>query len=77
MKLTSACVITVCLSVPPPLFAQQRDSTRADTTRTDTTAARVLPPIEVVGSILPAAGPTIGSGVTSRIATLDAGKLDE
>jgi iron complex outermembrane receptor protein len=76
MRLTSACVITVFLSVPPALFAQQRDSTRADTTRTDTTAARVLPPIEVVGSILPAAGPTIGSGVPARITTLDEAQVD-
>lgn len=76
MKLTSAWVITACLSVPPTLFAQQRDSTRADTSRTDTTAARELPPIEVVGSILPAAGPTIGSGVPARVTTLDEAQVD-
>ena len=35
-----------------------------------------LPPIEVVGSIAPAAGPTIGSGVPARVTTLDARRVD-
>ncbi len=38
--------------------------------------ARELPPIEVVGSIRPAAGPTIGSGVPARVTTLDADQVD-
>ena len=50
--------------------AQQPDST------VDTTRVRELPPIEVVGSIAPAAGPTIGSGVPARVTTLDAAQVD-
>src|SRR5262249_21850027 len=46
-----------------------------DTTRTDTTAHQ-LPPIEVVGSIAPAAGPTIGSGVPARVTTLSEQQVD-
>ena len=59
------------LLAPAWLAAQQPDTTRADTS-----AARELPPIEVVGSIAPAAGPTIGSGVPARVTTLDAGQVD-
>ncbi len=46
----------------------------ADTTR-DSTAFE-LPPIEVVGSIQPSAGPTVGSGVPARVTTLDAEDVD-
>ena len=46
----------------------------ADTTR-DSTAFE-LPPIEVVGSIQPNAGPTVGSGVPARVTTLDAEEVD-
>ena len=60
------------LLVPATIAAQQPDSSKADTTA----AARELPPIEVVGSIAPAAGPTIGSGVPARVTTLDAAQVD-
>jgi len=73
MKLTSALVTAAFLAVPPALAAQQPDSLGV---RTDSTRVRVLPPIEVVGSILPAAGPTIGSGVPARVTTLDADQVD-
>jgi iron complex outermembrane receptor protein len=43
-----------------PLAAQTPDSTRRDSVRT-------LEPIEVVGSIQPSAGPTVGSGVPARV----------
>jgi iron complex outermembrane recepter protein len=49
--------------------AQVRDTTR------DTTAFE-LPPIEVVGSIRPDAGPTVGSGVPARVTTLGAEDVD-
>jgi outer membrane receptor protein involved in Fe transport len=52
------------------LSAQQKDTTKVDST------AHELPPIEVVGSIQPAAGPTIGSGVPARVTTLDAAQVD-
>jgi iron complex outermembrane receptor protein len=52
------------------LAAQQRDTTKVDST------AHELAPIEVVGSIQPAAGPTIGSGVPARVTTLSAGEVD-
>jgi iron complex outermembrane recepter protein len=44
-------------------------------TTADTTAFE-LPPIEVVGSIQPNAGPTIGSGVPARVTTLGAEDVD-
>ncbi len=76
MRLTSG-LVAVALFLPPSLLAQQPDTTGADTTRTDTTrAAHELPPIEVVGSIAPAAGPTIGSGVPARVTTLDEAQVD-
>ena len=58
------------LVLPPSLAAQQPDTTKADTT------VHELPPIEVVGSIAPAAGPTIGSGVPARVTTLDESQVD-
>jgi iron complex outermembrane receptor protein len=50
--------------------AQVRDTTARDTT------AYELPPIEVVGSIAPGAGPTVGSGVPARVTTLGAEDVD-
>jgi iron complex outermembrane recepter protein len=50
--------------------AQVRDTTGKDTT------AFELPPIEVVGSIHPGAGPTVGSGVPARVTTLGAEDVD-
>jgi iron complex outermembrane receptor protein len=47
----------------------------ADTTSPDT-AAFALPPIEVVGTIRPDAGPTVGSGVPARVTTLGAEDVD-
>ncbi len=48
-----------------PLAAQQPDSTRRDTSVVE------LAPIEVVGSILPSAGPVVGSGVPARVTVLN------
>jgi outer membrane receptor protein involved in Fe transport len=50
--------------------AQQPDSTRKDS------AAVVLPPIEVVGSIRPFAGPGVGSGVPARLTILSGREVD-
>jgi outer membrane receptor protein involved in Fe transport len=50
--------------------AQVRDATARDST------AFELPPIEVVGSIRPDAGPTVGSGVPARVTTLGAEDVD-
>ena len=58
------------LLLPASLAAQQPDTTKADTT------VHELPPIEVVGNIAPAAGPTIGSGVPARVTTLDQSQVD-
>lgn len=68
MKATSAVVGAALIALAHPLAAQ-------DSTRTDSTVHE-LPPIEVVGSIRPAAGPTIGSGVPARVTTLSAGEVD-
>jgi outer membrane receptor protein involved in Fe transport len=70
MRLTSLLAAGVLASLPAGVAAQQTDTTRADTT------AHELPPIEVVGSIAPAAGPTIGSGVPARVTTLSADQVD-
>jgi len=66
----SALVTACLLLVPPSIAAQQPDTSKADTT------AHELPPIEVVGSIAPAAGPTIGSGVPARVTTLNEAQVD-
>ncbi len=60
--------LIVVLTVP--LTAQQRDSTRKDS------AVVELAPIEVVGSIIPSAGPSIGSGVPARISTVTGEQID-
>lgn len=52
-----------------PLAAQQVDTLRRDTVTT-------LPTIEVVGSILPEAGPGIGSGVPARTSTITNEQLE-
>jgi iron complex outermembrane recepter protein len=70
VRLISALVIA-SFTLAGRLAAQQPDTTRADSA-----AVRELPPIEVVGSIAPAAGPTIGSGVPARVTTLDAAQVD-
>ncbi len=59
MKCLSTSAILV-LGFVVPLAAQQPDSIRKDTTVVE------LVPIEVVGSILPAAGPAVGSGIPAR-----------
>ncbi|HSB52812.1 MAG TPA: TonB-dependent receptor plug domain-containing protein, partial [Gemmatimonadales bacterium] len=53
-----------------PLSAQQRDTTRRDTTVVE------LAPIEVVGSILPSAGPVVGSGVPARVTVLNRADIE-
>lgn len=59
----------VACAVAGPLGAQTPDSTRADTTFT-------LEPIEVVGTIQPSAGPTVGSGVPARITIISGEAAD-
>ncbi len=70
MRLTSPLAAAAFVLGAARLAAQQPDTTRVDST------AHELPPIEVVGSISPAAGPTIGSGVPARVTTLSAGEVD-
>ena len=76
MKLTSLLAAALLFVLPAALVAQA-DTTKADTAkaRADTTVHE-LPPIEVVGSIQPAAGPTVGSGVPARVTTLSAEQVD-
>lgn len=72
MPLRRAHAFAAALLMATPLAAQQPqkpDSARKDSTRT-------LPPIEVVGSIRPAAGPAIGSNIPARITTLSAQEVD-
>jgi outer membrane receptor protein involved in Fe transport len=70
MRFTSRLAAAALVFANVPLTAQQRDTTRTDTT------AHELPPIEVVGSIAPAAGPTIGSGVPARVTSLNEAQVD-
>ena len=58
-------------ALPGALSAQQ-----ADTTRRDSAKVVELAPIEVVGSILPSAGPTVGSGVPARVTVLNRKDLE-
>lgn len=62
----------LAVGVVLPLAAQQPDTTRI---RKDSTAIE-LAPIEVVGSIIPSAGPAIGSGVPARISTVTGAQID-
>jgi outer membrane receptor protein involved in Fe transport len=63
-------LVIVGLSAVSVARAQVPDTTVVDTTAFD------LPPIEVVGTILPDAGPTVGSGVPARVTTLGAEDVD-
>jgi iron complex outermembrane receptor protein len=69
MRLTSL-LVTAALFVSSAASAQVRDTVAADT------GAFALPPIEVVGTIRPDAGPTVGSGVPARVTTLGAEDVD-
>ncbi len=70
-------LIAALVAALPTIASAQADTTRADSTRARAdTAAHELPPIEVVGSIQPAAGPTVGSGVPARVTTLSAEQVD-
>ncbi|MGE5687660.1 MAG: TonB-dependent receptor [Gemmatimonadota bacterium] len=57
--------------------AQVPDSTRQEApAKQDTTTAVALPEIEVTSSIVPAAGPSIGSGVPARISIISGDVID-
>ena len=47
-----------------------------DTTKGKDSVAVVLPPVEVIGTILPVAGPIIGSGIPARISTISGKDID-
>lgn len=57
-------------AVAIPGAAQTSDSTRGRD------SALVLPPIEVIGSIIPVAGPRIGSGIPARISVFTGRQID-
>jgi outer membrane receptor protein involved in Fe transport len=69
MRLPSL-LATVGLFAAGAAHAQVPDTAAADT------SAFALPPIEVVGTIRPDAGPTVGSGVPARVTTLGAEDVD-
>lgn len=70
------------LAAPPAALAAQvpdttrADRTRADSVRADTAQVTTLQEIEVVGSIAPTAGPSIGSGIPARISTVTGEQID-
>src|SRR2546422_9575431 len=51
-------------------------STVPESTRRDSTGVTKLEEIEVVWSIAPTAGPTIGSGIPARISTVTGEQID-
>ncbi|MFL5493102.1 MAG: TonB-dependent receptor [Gemmatimonadales bacterium] len=63
-------LLSLAVLAPIPLAAQVPDTTHRDT------AAVHLKTIEVVGSIAPTAGPTIGSGIPARISTVTGAEID-
>jgi outer membrane receptor protein involved in Fe transport len=69
MRLASL-LVSVGLFTAGAVHAQVPDTAAADT------GAFALPPIEVVGTIRPDAGPTVGSGVPARVTTLGAEDVD-
>jgi outer membrane receptor protein involved in Fe transport len=64
-----AALVLLLVAVATRAAAQVPDSAKAD-------SAYVLPPIEVVGTIAPFAGPKIGSGIPARVTTLDFSQVD-
>ena len=62
-------LILATVALPRLASAQVPDSARAD-------SSYMLPPIEVVGSILPFAGVNIGSGIAGIVTKLDWAKVD-
>ncbi len=58
------------IGAPRPATAQVPDSTRRDT------AVVALPEIQVTGSIVPTAGPGVGSGVPARISVISGEVID-
>jgi outer membrane receptor protein involved in Fe transport len=62
-------LVALGLVVAGSAAAQVPDSTRAD-------SVPILPPIEVVGTILPFAGPNVSSGIPARSASLDWTQID-
>jgi iron complex outermembrane receptor protein len=61
----------VLLAAPVAVAAQVPDTTRGDSARVTT-----LEEIEVVSSIAPTAGPTVGSGIPARISTVTGEQID-
>jgi iron complex outermembrane recepter protein len=73
LKRRLAALVLMCAPflAPAALLAQVPDSTRRDTA-----AVTTLQEIEVVGSIAPTAGPTIGSGIPARISSVTGEQID-
>ena len=63
-------MIMALAGIATPGAAQTADSTRGRD------SALVLPPIEVIGSIIPVAGPRIGSGIPARISAYTGRQID-
>ena len=68
-----AAFVLVCA---PFLAAAALAAQVPDSTRRDSTGVTKLEEIEVVGSIAPTAGPTIGSGIPARISTVTGEQID-
>jgi outer membrane receptor protein involved in Fe transport len=76
MRAFAWCLLLALLVPPGAARAQVRDSTARDTTAKDSSTVTQLQEIEVVGSIVPTAGPAIGSGIPARISTVTGQQID-
>lgn len=69
-------LLSAVLLLAPSLAAAQGGKPAArDTTARDSVA--VIPPIEVVGSVRPFAGPQVGSGIPARVTELSGAAIDQ
>src|SRR4026208_1126041 len=71
MKFLLSLISIILLGAPVTLQAQHPDSVKTDS------SAIQLQEIEVVGSIAPTAGATIGSGVPARISVVTGEEIDK
>jgi outer membrane receptor protein involved in Fe transport len=71
---SSNLLAAAALFAAAPLAGQQRDTTHHDTL--GVTQPVELPPVEVHGSIIPAAGPTVGSGVPARVSIITGQEIE-
>src|SRR5262245_24695522 len=76
VRFTLAVLMTLSLATPGTAVGQQRDTTPTHHDTLGVATPIVLEPIEVRGSIIPAAGPTVGSGVPARVSIVTGREIE-